>query len=151
MINFSELDKIVTSGKTITIVVLADSKEVFAISFDSATLAYKHIIESVAAITTAPVIKDKPDSSKASTEEKEEAPEGVDIETGEVFEEAPAVDPKIEVKPEPKKRQIAEPKTETKAETKAEPKAKEPKPEKEIKQPGTALTGDVIIDDDGEW
>lgn len=156
MINFSELDKIVASGKTITIVVLADSKEVFAISFDSATLAYKHLLEAGAAVITAPVIKDKPDSPKPSSaakteetaeiEDNEEAPEGVDAETGEIIEVKPVVEPKTE----PKKRPVAEPKTEIKVEPKVEPKDKEPAPVKEVKQPGTALTGDVIVDED-EW
>ena len=151
MINFSELDKIVTSGKTITIVVLADSKEVFAISFDSATLAYKHLLAAGAAVITAPVIKDKPDSTDVAkvikdagpivtgdgcgnNSEPDIAPEDVDIETGEIIEELI-----VEEKPKPQPRKPVEPKA---------AKVTEPKPEKEIKQPGTALTGNVIDDDD---
>lgn len=74
MINFKELEKFATSGKVATIVVLVDGKELFALSFQMDTLAYKEILEDAKHIEKV-AIPDKTvvsaEVKKAETERKE--------------------------------------------------------------------------------
>lgn len=73
MINFKELEKFVTSGKVMTLVVMIDGKEIGALSFTLDTLAYKAIFETAKPPEPVLIADKKPEEpSKTKTPKKAE-------------------------------------------------------------------------------
>ena len=96
MINFNELEKAVTVGKVVTVVILVDGKELVAMSFKTDTVAFKEILEKV--IAPAPVIADKPkevkktEPAKAKSKTVVSRPESEPMDDDEQEEEFPDED-----------------------------------------------------------
>jgi hypothetical protein len=68
MINIKELEKFVTSGKVVTLVIMVDGKELAAMSFSLDTIAFKEILET--AKTTEVKIPDKEPEKEVKKEKK---------------------------------------------------------------------------------
>ena len=70
MINWKELEKFITPGRVMTLVIMIDGKEIGALSFNVDTLAYKAILETVK--TTEPVkVAEKPIEKKSEPIKKD--------------------------------------------------------------------------------
>jgi len=59
MINLNELEKVITAGKVVTLVIMVDGKELAAVSFTVDTVAFKEILETV--VKTPIKIAEKPE------------------------------------------------------------------------------------------
>lgn len=70
MINLDELQKVVTSGKVVTLVIMIDGKELAAISFTLDTVAFKEILETVIKAPVTIAEKTAPDANKTASDTK---------------------------------------------------------------------------------
>lgn len=68
MINLNELEKVITAGKVVTLVIMIDGKELAAMSFTVDTVAFKEILETVVKKTV--TIAEKSVDKKVEPEKK---------------------------------------------------------------------------------
>ena len=80
MINLNELEKVITAGKVVTLVIMVDGKELAAVSFTVDTVAFKEILEAVVKkpVTIAEKPVEKPVEKKTEPIKKDIKKEPVD-------------------------------------------------------------------------